>query len=57
MAIETHQEYGVDTYDLDVALKAYSIQRLDAHRFDKLPIMRKLPFGVGFLRCYWHIHK
>ena len=39
MAIETHQEYGVVTYDLAVALKAYSIQTLDAPRFDKLLIM------------------
>ena len=38
-AIETHQEYGVDTYDLAVAHKAYSIQTLDAPRFDKLLIM------------------
>ena len=39
MAIETHQEYGVVTYDLAVALKTYSIQALDAPRFDKLLIM------------------
>ena len=39
MAIETHQEYGVVTYHLDVALNAYSIQTLDAPRFDKLLIM------------------
>ena len=39
VAIETHQEYGVLTYDLAVALKAYSIQTLDAPRFDKLLIM------------------
>ena len=38
-AIETHQEYGVVTFDLAVALKAYSIQTLDAPRFDKLLIM------------------
>ena len=38
-AIETHQEYGVVTYDLAVAHKAYSIQTLDAPRFDKLLIM------------------
>ena len=35
MTIETHQEYGVVTYHLAVALKAYSIQTLDAPRFDK----------------------
>ena len=39
MAIETLQEYGVVTYDLAVALKAYSIQTLDAPRFDKHLIM------------------
>ena len=39
MAIETHQEYGVVTYDLAVALNAYSIQTLDAPRLDKLLIM------------------
>ena len=39
MAIETHQEYGVVTYDLAVALKAYSIQALEAPLFDKLLIM------------------
>ena len=39
VAIETHQEYGVVTYDLAVALKAYSIQALDAPLFDKLLIM------------------
>ena len=38
-AIETHQEYGVVTYDLAVANKAYSIQTLDAPRFDKLLFM------------------
>ena len=36
MAIETNQEYGVVTYDLAVPLNAYSIQTLDAPRFDKL---------------------
>ena len=36
---ETHQEYGVVTYDFAVAHKAYSIQTLDAPRFDKLPTM------------------
>ena len=39
MAIEIHQEYGVVTYDLAVTLKAYSIQTLDAPRFDKQLIM------------------
>ena len=39
MVIETHQEYGVVTYDLAVALNAYSIQTLDAPRFHKLLIM------------------
>ena len=39
MAFETHQEYEVVTYDLAVALNAYSIQTLDALRFDKLLIM------------------
>ena len=38
-AIETHKKYGVVTYDLAVAHKAYSIQILDAPRFDKLLIM------------------
>ena len=38
-AVETHQEYVVVTYDLAVAHNAYSIQTLDAPRFDKLPIM------------------
>ena len=39
VAIETHQEYVVVTYNLDVALKAYSIPALDAPRFDKFLIM------------------
>ncbi|KAJ8031889.1 hypothetical protein HOLleu_25241 [Holothuria leucospilota] len=39
VAIETQQEYGIVTYDLAVALKAYSIQALDAPLFDKLLIM------------------
>ena len=39
VANETGQEYGVVTYDLAVALKAYSIQALDAPLFDKLLIM------------------
>ena len=39
MAIETHQEYGVVTYDLAVALNVYSIQTLDAPLFEKLLIM------------------
>jgi len=39
VAMETGQEYGIVTYDLAVALKAYSIQALDAPHFDKLLIM------------------
>ena len=39
VAIETQQEYSVVTYDLAVALKAYSIQSLDAPLFDRLLIM------------------
>ncbi len=39
VANETGQEYGVVTYDLAVALKAYSIQALDSPLFDKLLIM------------------
>lgn len=39
VAVETHQEYSVVTYDLAVALKAYSIQSLDAPLFDRLLIM------------------
>ena len=38
-AIETHQEYGVDTYRLSVSHKAYSIKTLDESRFNKLLIM------------------
>ena len=34
-----NQEYGVVTYDLGAALKAYSIQELDAPRFDNFLIM------------------
>ena len=39
VANETLQEYGVVTYDLAIALKAYSIQALDTPLFDKLLIM------------------
>jgi len=39
VAIETKQEYAVVTYDLAVALKAYSIQALDAPLYDKLLVM------------------
>ena len=39
VATETGQEYGVVTYDLAVALKAYLIQALDSPMFDKLLIM------------------
>ena len=37
--METNQEYITCTYDLNIALKAYSIQALDAPEFDKLLIM------------------
>ena len=36
---ETQQEYGIVTYDLAFAHKAYSIQALDAPLFHKLFIM------------------
>ena len=39
VAKETGQEYAVVSYDLAVALKAYSIQALDEPFFDKLLIM------------------
>ena len=39
VAKETGQDYAVVTYDLAIALKAYSIQSLDAPLFDKLLIM------------------
>ena len=39
VAIEAKQEYAVVTYDLAVALKAYSIQALDAQFYDKLLVM------------------
>ena len=39
MTNETGQEYGVVTYYLAVALKAYSIQALDSPLFNKLLIM------------------
>ena len=39
MAIESHQDYGVVTYDLTVALKTYSTQALDAPPYDKHLIM------------------
>ena len=39
VAIGTHQEYGVVTYDLAITLNAYSIQALDAPRYDKLFII------------------
>lgn len=39
VVIKTNQEYGVVTYELAVALKAYSIQALEAPLFDKLLIM------------------
>lgn len=39
VAVETQQEYGIVTYDLAVAIKAYSIQALDAPLFDNLLVM------------------
>ena len=39
VAKETGQDYGVVTYDLAVALKAYSIQTIESPLFDKLLIM------------------
>ena len=39
VANETGQEYGVVTYDLQVALKAYSIRAIETPLFDKLLVM------------------
>ena len=39
IANETGQDYAVVTYDLQVALKAYSIQAIETPLFDKLLIM------------------
>ena len=39
VANETKQSYAVVSYDLAVALKAYSIQALQASEFDKLIIL------------------
>ena len=39
VVVETNQEYAVITYDLAIALKAYSIQSLEAPLFDRLLIM------------------
>lgn len=39
VAEEMNQEYAVVTYDLAVALKAYSVQALQAPTFDKLFIL------------------
>ena len=39
VANETGQQYAVVTYDLQVALKAYSIQAIESPLFDKLLIM------------------
>ena len=39
VANETGQEYAVVTYDLQVALKAYSIQAIETPMFDKLLVM------------------
>ena len=50
------KNYGVVTYDLAVALKAYSIQALDTPRFDKLLIMLG-NFHLELALAHWHIHK
>ena len=39
VAKETGQDYAVVTYDLAVALKAYSIQAIESPLFDKMLIM------------------
>ena len=39
VAEDTGQEYAVVTYDLAIALKAYSIQALESPQFDKMIIM------------------
>lgn len=39
VAKETGQNYAVVTYDLTIALKAYSIQAIETPLFDKLLIM------------------
>ena len=39
VAEETRQHYGIVTYDLAVAIKAYSIQEIERPLFDKLLIM------------------
>ena len=39
VANETGQEYAVVTYDLQVALEAYSIQAIETPLFDKLLVM------------------
>lgn len=39
VAKETGQEYGIVTYDLAVALKAYSIQQIEKPLFDNLLVM------------------
>ena len=39
VAEETRQHYGIVTYDLAVAMKAYSIQEIERPLFDKLLIM------------------
>ena len=58
VAIETNQEYIACTYDLNIALKAYSIQALNAPEFDKLLIMLgNFHFGDVFLWCCWNIYK
>ena len=39
VAVETKQTYAIVTYDLAVALKAYSIQSMEAPLFDRLLIL------------------
>ena len=39
VAVETNHDYAVVTYNLAVALKAYSIQSLEALLFDRLLVM------------------
>ena len=54
MAIETHQEYGVVTYDFVVAFKAYSIQTLDAPRFGNFHLELAFYGVIGtFIKGFW----
>ena len=39
VTVETQQEYGIATFDLAVAIKAYCIQALESPRFDRLLIL------------------